>query len=1036
MGSLTLEKAFFLALFVPIHICLCSTNATSASAREATSLLKWKASLQNSSCLTSWTISPNKASNSSSHPNPSASPCTWFGVSCNNNRSIVRLNLTTSSLQGTLYDFPFSSLSNLAYLDISLNELSGPIPPQIGQLSKLIYLDLSVNLLSRMVPLEIGLLKNLQTLHLAENNFNGSIPREIGQLTSLIELSLYSNNLTGNITVSLGNLSKLAYLYLNQNNLSGSIPPEMGNLFNLVELNIGSNHLIGSIPSSFGKLNKLAMLHLFNNQLSSFIPPEIGTLKSLYNLSLHTNNLSGSIPTSLGNLSSLNTLYLHTNHLFSSIPNELGNLKSLNDLQFHHNRLNGSIPASFGNLTELKILSLCDNQLSGLVPQELGNLELVMLNIDNNQLFGYLPKQICQGGKLQRLIVTNKFIGPVPKGLSNCSSLKRVRLDGNQLTGNLSEDFGVYPNLEFINLSGNEFHGELSDNWGRCKKLKTFCIAGNNITGSIPLELASLPQLQWLDLSSNHLYGEIPKEFGRLVSMLMLHLNDNQLSGGIPQELGSLNDLLYLDLSTNKLSGPIPGFVGDWLQLYYLNLSDNNLCQEIPIQMGKLVHLSILDLSHNSLSGKIPSEIKSMQSLELFNLSHNHLFGFIPKDFETMTGLLHIDIAYNEFNGPIPNSAAFLNASIEELQGNTGLCGNITGLKPCQNHSQVLRSGQKLILIIVLPLLGTVFSVCAFIILLIIAKKSKRIPQVEQNTMHTKDLFSITTFDGRAMYDEILRSTNDFDATYCIGQGGYGTVYKATLPLDKIVAVKKLHSLSEMEDHKGFLNEVRALTEIRHRNIVKFFGFCSHARHSFLIYEYLERGSLSTTLSVEDEAKKLDWPKRVNIVKGVARALSYMHHDCSPPIVHRDITSSNILLDTEYEACVSDFGTAKLLKLDSSNWSALAGTYGYIAPELASTLKVTEKCDVYSFGVLTLEVMKGNHPGDYITSFLSPSAENIQLKDVLDQRLPAPSLEVEEEVVVYIIELAKTCLHVDPKFRPTMYDVSQQLSTRAGARLF
>ncbi|CAK9186432.1 unnamed protein product [Ilex paraguariensis] len=230
------------------------------------------------------------------------------------------------------------------------------------------------------------------------------------------------------------------------------------------------------------------------------------------------------------------------------------------------------------------------------------------------------------------------------------------------------------------------------------------------------------------------------------------------------------------------------------------------------------------------------------------------------------------------------------------------------------------------------------------------------------------------------MYDEIIKATNDFDATHCIGQGGYGVVYKANLPPDNIVAVKKLHPSSDMVDRKGFLSEVRALTEVRHRNIVKLHGFCKHARHSFLVYEYLERGNLATMLSTEDEAKKLDWPKRVNIVKGVAHALSYMHHDCSPPIVHRDITCSNILLDIEYEARVSDFGTAKLLKLDSSNWSTLVGTYGYVAPEFAYTMKVTELCDVFSF------------------------AENILLEDLLDQRLPPPSIEV-GEALLYVIKI-------------------------------
>ncbi|KAL5767386.1 hypothetical protein ACOSQ2_014169 [Xanthoceras sorbifolium] len=192
-----------------------------------------------------------------------------------------------------------------------------------------------------------------------------------------------------------------------------------------------------------------------------------------------------------------------------------------------------------------------------------------------------------------------------------------------------------------------------------------------------------------------------------------------------------------------------------------------------------------------------------------------------------------------------------------------------------------------------------------------------------------EELLSISNFDGRILYADIIKATNNFDAMYCIGKGGHGSVYKTKLPSASIVAVKKLHYPYPNRENifrKEFLNEIKALTEIRHRNIVKFYGFCSNAHHSFLVYEYLEKGSLDTILSNEEKAKGLDWPKRLNIIESVAQALSYMHHDCSPPIVHRDISSKNILLDQDYQAHVSDFGTAKLLKLDSSNQTGFAST--------------------------------------------------------------------------------------------------------------
>ncbi|KAG5553483.1 hypothetical protein RHGRI_011381 [Rhododendron griersonianum] len=1019
-----LQKLLCPVSVIIFAILFSSTDSAFGSVEEANALLKWKETLQSadSSVLTTWMLNQKNGSSSSA-----SSPCNWFGVSCNAEGSVTRLNLTNSGMNGTLETFPFPSFPNLDYLDLSMNELSGPIPPQISSLP-LVYLDLSINNFSGNIPPEIGLLTNLEILHFLENQLEGSIPREIGQLKSLSELALYTNYLSGPIPSSLGNLSNLVALYLYDNQLSGSIPEEIGNPSNLELVYMDKNRLTGPIPSTFGNLSRLTVLHLFHNELSGSIPNEIGKLKGLVSLSFHTNNLSGSIPPSLGNLTSLPLLHLYRNRLFGSIPKEFGNLKSIVDLEMSYNHLRGSIPASFGNLSELAQLFLGENNLSGPIPQEFRNLKnLVNLQLEGNQFSGHLP-DICQGGKLQNFSVyANQLTGHIPKSLKDCSSLVRVRLEGNQLTGSLSEDFRVYPHLYYLDLSRNKFYGEISENWSKCPKLQCLRIAGNNIIGSIPPEFGDSAQLHRLDLSSNHLTGEIPRQLGKLSSLWELYLNGNHLSGGIPGEIGSLNELEKLDLSKNMLSGPIAaGNLENCTKLNYLNLSHNHFSQEIPGQLEKIFPLCEMDLSRNSLTGEIPSEIQRFQSLELLNLSHNNLSGIIPNSFEDMNWLVHVDISFNELEGPIPISKAFINAAIEGLQGNKGLCGNVTGFQPCKNHFPV--NHRMRVLVIMLSLGGTLLLLGAFIGFLFISDRRRRKSQAEDPSKY-ENLFSIANYDGRAMYKDILKATKDFDATCCIGQGGYGTVYKATLESANTVAVKKLHPLSRKDDHRGFLNEIRALTEIRHRNIVKLFGFCSHAQNSFLVYEYIEKGSLASILSRDEEAKQLDWPKRVNIIKGVAHALSYMHHDCAPPIVHRDISSNNILIDEEYEARVSDFGTAKLLKLDSSNWSALVGTYGYVAPELAYTMKVMEKCDVYSFGVLALEVIKGKHPGDFISSLLIPAAENVQLRHVLDQRLSTPSPEV-EEVVMCIVKSAIACLHSNPQCRPTMGIISKLLSTR------
>ncbi|KAA3478643.1 putative LRR receptor-like serine/threonine-protein kinase [Gossypium australe] len=427
------------------------------------------------------------------------------------------------------------------------------------------------------------------------------------------------------------------------------------------------------------------------------------------------------------------------------------------------------------------------------------------------------------------------------------------------------------------------------------------------------------------------------------------------------------------------------------------------------------------------LSGEIPGEFQSLQSLETLNLSHNNLSGEIPSSLEKLRGLYTVDISYNELQGPIPNCQAFLNASGQELEGNKGLCGNARGLPPCTPYSKKGHNNNKTFLVVMFSLLSVSCLLISSIALLFAFKKRKKdADEGRQSNASDEIFFSLSPFNGRKLFEEIIRATKDFDAQYCIGKGGYGNVYKAELSSGDVVAVKKFHLLhtSEMADQRQFLNEVRALVETRHRNIVKFYGFCSSADHSYLVYKYLERGSLASVLSKNEESKKLDWNKRVNIVKGVVNALSYLHHDCSPPIVHRDITSNNILLDLEYEAHLSDFGIAKLLNPDSSNWSNIAGTYGYIAPELSYTMQVTEKCDVYSFGVLALELISGAYPGEFLSNLSIVTAESIPLTNVLDQRLSPPPPEVVNKLV-FILKLAVSCLDNNPKSRPTMHAVSQ-----------
>ncbi|XP_073262815.1 uncharacterized protein [Populus alba] len=800
----------------------------------------------------------------------------------------------------------------------------------------------------------------------------------------LTEVSLQQNNLSGPIPSSIGNLTSLSTLYLWGNKLFGSISQEIELLHSLNVLDLLSNVLTGRIPYSIEKLKNLFFLSLFNNQLSSHIP---GNMTMLTQISLSQNDLSG------------------------FVPSEIGQLKSLVDFRLHENKFHGPLPLEMNNLTHLKSLSLSSSEFTG-----------------------HLPLDLCHGGVLERFLVDhNYFSGSIPKSLKNCSGLYRVRLDWNQLTGNISEVFGVYPHLDFIDLSYNNFYGELSSKWGDCRNMTSLKISNNNVSGEIPPELGKATQLHLIDLSSNQLKGAIPKDLRGLKLLYELLLNNNHLSGAIPLDIKMLSNLQILNLASNNLSGLIPKQLGECSNLLLLNLSSNKFRESIPGEIGILLSLQDLDLSFNFLTREIPRQLGQLQKLETLNVSHNMLSGRIPSTFKDMLSLTTVDISSNKLQGPIPDMKAFHNASFEALRDNMGICGNANGLKPCnlpKSSKTVKRKSNKLLILIVLPLLGSLLLVFgALYILCKRARKRNAEPENEQE----RNIFTILGHDGKKLYENIVEATEEFNSNYCIGEGGYGTVYKAVMPTEQVVAVKKLHGsqTEKVSDFKAFEKEVCVLANIRHQNIVKMYGFCSHAKHSFLVYEFIERGRLRKIITNEEQAIEFNWIRRLNVVKGVGGALSYLHHSCSPPIIHRDITSNNILLDLEYEAHVSDFGTARLLMPDSSNWTSFA--------ELAYTMKVTEKCDVYSFGVVTMEVMTGRHPGDLISALLSPGssssssmppiAQHTPLKDVFDHRISLPKKGAAEGVV-HMIKIALACLHPNPQSRPTMEKISFELTAK------
>ncbi|KAG5250214.1 leucine-rich repeat receptor protein [Salix suchowensis] len=704
---------------------------------------------------------------------------------------------------------------------------------------------------------------------------------------------------------------------------------------------------------------------------------------------------------------------------FSCFPN-------LVRLDLANHELNGSIPPQISTLPQLRYLDLSSNNLTGELPSSLGNLtQLVELDISSNNFTISIPPELGHLKNLATLILShNSFSGPIPSALCHLDNLTHLHMDHNSLEGALPGEIGNMKNLESLDVSYNRLNGPIPSTLGLLSNLTSVKYFDNQIDGPIPLEIENLTNLQYLDLGATKITGLIPFSLGKLTKLRTLQLSHNQINGSIPLEIQNLKHLQELNLSSNNICGSIPPRMGSLKNLKSLDLSNNQISGSIPSIMDSLRNLKSLDLSNNQISGPIPSSLKYCEKLSSLDLSYNNLSEGIPPQLYNFPFLLSVNFSYKNLSGCVPlnlpspfdftNDSAIFKATA--FEGNKNLH---PGFSNCSLPSRTNRKINSIK--IFLPIITiSLFLLCLGWCYLSRCKAT----QLEPTSLKNGDLLSIWNYDGRIAYEDIIASTENFDLRYCIGSGGYGSVYRAQLPSGKLVALKKLHrrEVEEPTFDKSFKNEVKLLAHIRHRSIVRLYGFCLHRRCMFLVYEYMEKGSLFRALRNDAEAVELNWMKRAHVIKDIAHALSYLHYGCNPPIVHRDISSSNVLLNSESKSFVADFGVARLLDPDSSNLTVLAGTYGYIAPELAYTMVVTEKCDAYSFGVVALETLMGRHPGD----ILSSSDQAITLKEVLDPRLPPPTNEIVIQNICTVATLAFCCLHPNPKSRPSMKLVSQE----------
>ncbi|KAL8092940.1 uncharacterized protein LOC141689567 [Apium graveolens] len=921
--------------------------------------------------------------------------CKWTGVSCNSNGYVEKLDLSNKNLSG-IVSAEIQKLQGLTSLNLCCNGFSSPLPKSLSYFNALKIIDLSRNNFVDSFPMGFGNIFGLAALNASGNNFSGYLPEDLGNATFLESLDLRGNFFEGSIPKSFKNLGKLKFLGLSGNNISGNIPPELGQLSSLESIVIGYNDLEGEIPAEFGNLTNLKYLDLAVGNLKGPIPPELGRLKLLDTVYLYDNNLEGKIPPEIGNMASLTFLDLSDNLLSGEIPAAIGDLKKLQLLNLMCNHLSGSVPSGIGGLPALEVLELWNNSISGPLPSNLGwNSPLRWLDISSNSFSGPIPASLCNKGNLTKLILfNNAFSGPIPAGLSSCMSLVRVRMQNNNLTGSIPVGFGKLPKFQRLDLANNSLTGQIPNDLASSTSISSIDFSHNHLQSSLPFSILSLPNLQNLLVSHNKLVGDIPDQFQDCPLLAILDLSSNNFTGRIPASIASCEKLVNLNLRNNLFSGPIPK------------------------ALAMMHTLAILDLSNNSLTGEIPENFGNAPALEVLNVS------------------------YNKLEGPVPVNGMLRTVNPNDLVGNAGLCGGI--LPPC-SHTMAYTSGQgrsHAKHIIAGWFIG-IFSLLALAIAAFGAKILYKKWYVNGICFEKRYEMGKGAWPWRLMaFQRIGFTSNDILASIkesnVVGMGATGIVYKADIQrLNTVVAVKKLWRTTEdieMGNSNDLLGEVNLLGRLRHRNIVRLLGFVHNDTNAMIIYDYMQNGSLGEALHGKEAGRMLvDWVLRYNIAVGVAQGLAYLHHDCHPLVIHRDVKSNNILLDANLEARIADFGLAKMMPKKNETVSMVAGSYGYIAPEYGYTLKVDEKSDIYSYGVVLMELLTGKRPldqafgesVDIVEWIRRKRLDNKALEETLDPNIG--SCQVVKEEMLLVLRIAILCTAKLPKDRPSMRDVITML---------
>ncbi|KAH9322382.1 hypothetical protein KI387_017021 [Taxus chinensis] len=861
-------------------------------------------------------------------------------------------------------------------LKVLYEELQGIVPPELADLTYLENIDLRYNLLSGSIPTALGSLPRMLWLSLGQNRLTGEIPKELGNLTNLISLSVDSNTLTG------------------------TLPPELGNLTKLEQLYIRSNQLSGTIPTTFANLKKLKTFWASSNNFTGKLPDVIGNWTQLEDLKLEATSFEGPIPSIISNLTKLTSL------IISDLPNGgtslsfLPNLKNLTTLFLRNNNISGQIPEYIGELDELQMLDLSFNNLTGQIPNSFRNLSsLIYLFLGSNHLTGPLPSWLNATGRKVDLSYNN-FSGLIP------TWFKGQNLDINLIGNFLESNATNQRSLACLQRSFPCHKGK-----PRISSLAINCGGPELIDSSTKTTF----QRDNETMSAASFYMNSAENWG--VSTVGFFVNDSGSSTERSNQYTTLSTSQIPSIYQTARLSPIS------LRYYGLGL-ENGLYRvelhfdEIQIPNGQTwrsLGLRFFDVYvqgtrrlrdfniKKAAGGSNVANIKTYDVNVTENILDVHLFwagkgtSGIPSE-QTRGPLVSAIRVVPEFKPTIVDSSS-------------------------KKHSQSRTIG-----IIIGVLVGFGILLCLFLVVLR-KRRNRKFSSADdsedlKNMAGKAHLFSLT---------EMKIATRDFDIENKIGEGGFGTVYKGALQDGNLVAVKKLSSRSG-QGKREFLNEVATISAVQHRNLVKLYGCCIEEEERLLVYEYMPNNSLGRALFGSDRSKlSLDWPIRYNICLEVARGLAYLHEESRIRIIHRDIKPNNILLDEYLNPKIADFGLARLYDAEKTHISTrVAGTIGYLAPEYALRGHLTEKADVFSFGVVALEVVSNRSHEDrslpeemvYLLDLAWQLYEEGRLLDLVDANAFS---SFSEEEIVRVIHVGLLCTQATPTQRPSMSQVVAML---------